>query len=96
MPASLSAQEIEALPARPSQDITTEPMASAGASTLKAEKEGPAVNGVNGVKEVRELKSLPATPQALWLCRSRARIHFRKIKLGSRNLDAAPRARVSG
>lgn len=52
MPASMSAEEIKFLPMTPEVPISSDPMAAAGASTLKAEKEGPAVNGVKGVKEV--------------------------------------------
>lgn len=52
MPASLSAEEIKFLPMTPELATSKDPMAAAGASTLKAEKEGPAVDGVEGVKEV--------------------------------------------
>lgn len=52
MPASLSAEEIRFLPMTPERSPSKDPMTAAGASTLKVEREGPAVQGVEGVREV--------------------------------------------
>jgi len=46
MSTTMSAEEIKFLPVTPEIPISYDPMAAAGTSTLKAEREGPAVNGV--------------------------------------------------
>lgn len=48
MPAMMSAEEVKFLPMTPESHVNKDPMAAAGVSTLKAEREGP----VEGVKEV--------------------------------------------
>lgn len=61
MPANMTAEEIKFLPMTPEVPVSKDPMAAAGASTLKAEKEGAAVEGVEGVKEVSTFVSLRLT-----------------------------------